>query len=241
VPVEDVAHALGVTIVRGELESALALLVRAGRRSRIRVSDAHVDPGQLRFSIAHELGHFVLGRAAMAGSRGEVGVGHGVVSGEAEAEANAFAAELLLPDPQVRPRCRGAPVDFAAVDAIAQDFGTSIVAAAIRFAELTPERVAVAYRQGGELIWLVPSGALMPLLRSEATRSSSPAVADRYGTRRMSSRAGESIDWFAWGRGRTADCKAKIVEHSRKLDYVDAVLSLIWIPSSSSVAAHQVA
>jgi hypothetical protein len=60
VPVEDVAHALGVEIVRGGLRNALACLVRAGDRARIRVADHHDHPGQLRFSIAHELGHFVL-------------------------------------------------------------------------------------------------------------------------------------------------------------------------------------
>lgn len=60
VPVEDDAHALGVEVVRGGLRNALACLTRAGERARIRIAHHHDHPGQLRFNIAHELGHFVL-------------------------------------------------------------------------------------------------------------------------------------------------------------------------------------
>ena len=57
VPIEDVAHALRVELVAGGVGNALASLLRVGEQRRIRLGDRHDHPGQLRYSIAHELGH----------------------------------------------------------------------------------------------------------------------------------------------------------------------------------------
>lgn len=240
VPVEDVAHALGVRIVRGELKRALASLTRAGRQVRIRVSDAHVDPGQLRFSIAHELGHFVLRHRSSLDVCDEAAIQRYFFDGEAEAEANAFAGELLLPEPTVRRRCEVSPANLDVIDAIARDFGTSIVATAIRFAELTSERCAVVYAQQGHVRWVVRSATFWPaIVRGQPLLPWS--VAHGYFARGEVSRACEPVDATAWVDGHRVERETEIFEHARVLDHVDAVLSLIWIPESCGALAHRVA
>lgn len=236
VPVEDIAHALGIEIVQGELEGALASFTRVGRHARIRVSDAHVDPGQLRFSIAHELGHVVLGHSAGGLAEHE----HGEVDSLLETEADAFAAELLLPAPAARSRCEVSPVDLDVIDRVAAHFGVTIVAAAIRFAELTSERCAVVYSQQRRVRWVVPSASFWPEIR-RGQQLMPWSVADGYFARGTASRACESVDATAWVSGRHVERVVEIYEHSRRLDYVDAVLSLIWIPESFAAPAHCVA
>src|SRR5262245_14608930 len=59
--IEVFAARLGATITVGPLEGAIAQLVRVGSQVHIIVSERVTDACAIRFSIAHELGHFVLG------------------------------------------------------------------------------------------------------------------------------------------------------------------------------------
>jgi len=61
IQLEDIAFAQGVRILKGPLKGAAASLVRYGEKATIRISDRETDQGRIRFSIAHELGHFILG------------------------------------------------------------------------------------------------------------------------------------------------------------------------------------
>src|SRR5690349_18033975 len=59
--IEAFAARLGATVVVGPLEGAVAQLVRVGKHVHIIVSERVTDERATRFTIAHELGHFVLG------------------------------------------------------------------------------------------------------------------------------------------------------------------------------------
>src|SRR6478752_2638962 len=60
VRIEAIAKRLGVRIVETQLDGAQAQLARNGSDVVIYVSDRMTDIAARRFSIAHELGHFVL-------------------------------------------------------------------------------------------------------------------------------------------------------------------------------------
>jgi Zn-dependent peptidase ImmA (M78 family) len=96
--VKDIAVALGVTnVIEGSLDSAAASLVTIGNQTIIRISDSETNTGRQRFSIGHELGHFVLGHGHTLHkicSDREINSWYG---GGEEVQANTFAAELLLP------------------------------------------------------------------------------------------------------------------------------------------------
>ena len=68
--VESFAAKLGVEIVEAPLDGASAQLIHNGKRALIMVSDRIVDPLARRFSIAHELGHFVMRHLGLIHSRG---------------------------------------------------------------------------------------------------------------------------------------------------------------------------
>jgi hypothetical protein len=227
VPVEDVAHALGVGIVSGELERALACLTRVGGHARIRVSDRHVDPGQLRFSIAHELGHYLLGHGAGLRGCDLETVQRVLVDSQAEAEANTFAGELLLPEPLVRERCRTAPVDFDAIEKIAADFAVSVVAAAIRFAELTSRACALLYEEHGEVRWVVMSRSLALGFGGGGRKVFGRGTS----LSRLTSRASDNNAGTCWAYRQGTLC-----EQTRRLDYVDGSLALLWLPGSASTS-----
>lgn len=109
IPVEKIARALGVQIQRVPFDEDLSGLIYIdGQRPIVGVNSRH-HVNRRRFTIAHELGHFVLHREALAG---QVHVDRGFrvlmrdgtsASGTdgREIEANQFAAELLMPKPFV--------------------------------------------------------------------------------------------------------------------------------------------
>jgi len=74
--------------------------------------NANEPPARQRFTLAHELGHWVCqhlaGRTVPVFCRAaEVGVGEGRLL---EREANVFAAELLMPEDEVRTSVEGGEV-----------------------------------------------------------------------------------------------------------------------------------
>ena len=61
-PIETAKH-LGIEVTFGHLNGATARIFRKGAKARIRVSDRIVTVGRRRFSIMHEIGHYLLNHA----------------------------------------------------------------------------------------------------------------------------------------------------------------------------------
>ena len=104
VRVESIAKQLGLEVRRQKLEDSnlSAFLYREGNRSIIGVNASHAEVRQ-RFSIAHEIGHFLLHSESLHYDRSvqaqvflrDAKASEGVY--QQEIEANAFAACLLMP------------------------------------------------------------------------------------------------------------------------------------------------
>ncbi|MDB4889232.1 MAG: hypothetical protein JWL61_1087 [Gemmatimonadetes bacterium] len=116
VPVEDLAKSLGVEVRYQSLEPNVSgVLVRRGNKVVIGVNSNHHSNRQ-RFTIAHELGHYLLHPdsptvfvdGALVHFRGEDLTGP---SDLRELEANAFAGALLLPEATLRLDLRGQYID----------------------------------------------------------------------------------------------------------------------------------
>ena len=138
-----------ILVVYCPLDGATAQLLRRGERAIIRVSDKIVQIGRLRFTIAHELGHFLLGHRIPSELDLDAAPPFSL---HQEREADVFAAEFLMPEELVRPFC-AAPTSLAAVNAIVDSFRTSVVASAVRFVELASAPRAVVYTEHGHVVW----------------------------------------------------------------------------------------
>lgn len=144
VDVEALAKAHGVTVVEHELEDSVSgVLMIKDSRGIIVVNGGH-HPNRRRFSIAHELGHYLLHPDA-----GSVFVDRSPVffrdreSSEGikqhEIDANAFAAELLMPEKDLIAQLNDRPIDAfdeVSVHRLAARFGVSAQALTIRLTRL---------------------------------------------------------------------------------------------------------
>lgn len=99
VPVEHLAQALGIRIKKAPSNDFSGLLLRKDGRAWIGVNDKESLVRQ-RFTIAHELGHFFLHKTedAFVDYRDNK---RGLTRNPKEVEANAFAAALLIPRPNL--------------------------------------------------------------------------------------------------------------------------------------------
>lgn len=128
-------------------------LLRQNGSFVILVSASCPTVGNRRFSGGHELGHYHLeGHLAALLSSGAHYSGPPHKATEPlELEANVFASELLMPEPLVRPIVDSADIGLDSVRGIAERCETSLTSAAIRYAELSPDPVAIIVSYQGTI------------------------------------------------------------------------------------------
>lgn len=114
VDVEAIARAEGIVVRRERLDRTVSgLLLREGSGALIAVNEAH-NARRQRFTVAHELGHFVLhpGKAYLVDSTVRINFRDDLASMATDKEeiaANAFAAAILMPESLVRDALRELP------------------------------------------------------------------------------------------------------------------------------------
>ncbi len=133
VPVDSIAEdLLGLSVGETDELEVSGLLLPAQREIWLNAREARESPGRRRFTLAHELGHWICqcleGRMAPVYCRSdEVGPPNGDAR-QLEREANVFAAELLMPEPLVRKKCEMS----SRLEHVADQFGVSADAMAWR-------------------------------------------------------------------------------------------------------------
>jgi hypothetical protein len=226
--IEDIAYALGVRIVEGPLQGAAASLVRLGAKATIRIPATERRQSRRRFSLAHELGHFVLGHGysvrLVCTEDNMLDWNH--QPGQ-ETEANFFAGELLLPKRLFKDRCDVREVNFGPVRKLAEEFTTSLTATAIRFVRFSSEMCALVFSRESKICWFYKSEDWWPFIQKGQPLDNGTFAYNFFHGREFPDEPLE-VDGNAWVDSQRVE---PIVEHSigsRNLGYV---LSLLWIRS----------
>jgi Zn-dependent peptidase ImmA (M78 family) len=143
VRLEAIAKKLGIRIKHEPFEGDISgVLYRDPNGTIIGVNSLH-HPNRQRFTIAHEIGHFVLHEIDIHVDKGYRVVLRDSVSSQAvdplEIDANRFAAELLMPEKMVRrdaAECLEDVEDEAGLQALARKYRVSTQAMAYRLSNL---------------------------------------------------------------------------------------------------------
>lgn len=237
IKVRAYAAAFGVKLIESKLDGALARL-KAGPEPIIRVSDRCSDSGELEFSIAHELGHHLLVHApskvsALCKDVAGVRPVRAGTTRHAEAEANTFSAGVCMPSELLeRPIASAIPsLDFVRAS-IANEYTMSMMASAIRFAELSPERCAALYAEAGKVVWCVRSSTFTWRIE-RGHRLDAASVAVDFFTRRRLDECSQPVPADAW---IPTEADVEIVEHSVVVPRGTGVLTLLWVPEAAAEA-----
>ncbi len=220
-----------ILLIYSQLDGATAQILRHGDRAIIRVSNQIVQIGRLRFTIAHEVAHYLLGHQIP--SELELGT-TAPFNAHQEREADVFATEFLMPKAWVAPLCAVKPVGLASVHAIAQTFGASIVAAAVRYVELAPAPCAVVYSEQGRVVWAKRSSAFPGRIPPQVDIGRGAVAFDYYQRGQLNPTA-RMVPAAAWFGSQLASAPGdSLVEHAELVPEPGwgGVLSLLSVPSS---------
>ncbi len=120
-------------------------------------NNAIASPGRINFTLAHELGHYLLHRAAYPnGIRcGEQDVARWDSEyAQIEHQANLFAASLLMPlDDYRRQVAADARVDLDMISHCADRYRVSLIAATLRWLSYTVRRAVLVVSRDGFILW----------------------------------------------------------------------------------------
>ncbi len=158
-----------ITLVKGDsLPDFDGALFRApvGKKGwGIFYNKAIASPGRINFTLAHEFGHYLLHRLAHPNGFqcGEQDVVRWDSEyGRLEQQANAFAANLLMPLDDFRrlidPRTRA---DLDMISGCAERYRVSLIAALLRWLSYTGRRAVLVVSRDGYILWSRASEAAL--------------------------------------------------------------------------------
>lgn len=231
--VEDIAYDLGIDVVIGGISSGDARIIRTDDgRGVIRLNKAIIEPSRQRFSVAHELGHWELHPNI---SQGYLCTGQNLrdygKSAE-EAEANWFAATLLMPKFMLPPSMFRQDPSFASLAALAGEFRTSVTAAARRFVELSKQPIVLVASSGGIVTWTARSSSAKERCYYVAKGSPVPvdSVTREAVTARTTTAQSASIEPSVWFPELSFEEETELFEEAKFSVLYGTALTLLWIP-----------
>lgn len=200
-------------------------------------NNAMKSPGRIRFTQAHELGHYLLHRQQQAifqcGEDDVVNREENEIS--TEAQADSFAAALLMPRNDFMAQMDGC-ADFEGLSACAERYGVSLTAATLRWLKHTDRQAVLVVHRDGYMNWAFSSqaaarnGAFFPSRRQlmaipEKSLAADESVSlDRSGTEIAAS------TWFPHARDGLSLQEMKITANE-----YDTVMTLLLLPRGASV------
>jgi Zn-dependent peptidase ImmA (M78 family) len=229
--VDLLASKLGLQVkeVNAETFEGALLRVKDHLLGTILISDAVHDQGRRRFTLAHELAHYVLpGHGSEEGyCRGKKLDRWSDILPRLEREANEFAAEILMPIHRILDLISGEP-SFEVASSISQRCGSSLSASAFRLAELTTHRFAIVWSEDGVVLWSKSSKEFE--FRVKRGVCSDETMAFRCFSGKEVPNDYDLVPASAWLYDQNLKENASILEHSRLLPAYAAAITFLYVP-----------
>jgi Zn-dependent peptidase ImmA (M78 family) len=230
---DALCNRLGLRVRQKEFDGFDGILLRSktAQKGIIGVNAGIREPSRKRFTVAHEIGHFVIPHhreipSACAGGSIESFSRRLAVP---ELEANEFAAELLLPSRAVASRFDLDNPSLSRISLVANDFETSLSATTWRFLDLTGQPCAMVWSHAGRAVWYRTNDAL-PFLMPMKSLPSPVSIAGRiFAGESFPDGAGmQDVDADAWFYPSQAQRIGALWEDSIYLQNYTAVFTLLW-------------
>lgn len=234
IELERIARKQGAKIKYRALNACEARIVGEGDRAIISI-DERMPERRQRFSIGHELGHWMCHRGqCLACQKMDIGRG-GTGSKPKEKVADRYAADLLMPRFLLREVVKQRrSLDLGMVEDVAEAFGVSRTAAALRLVETEVEPCILIRHSKIEQPWRIPSPSVdrrwTPRLRVEPGSHAYNILHARAGDQPSAERV-SAEDWFMNER---ADQYEVMEQSFRSLE--GEVLTLIVIKEEAMLA-----
>jgi len=157
---EEVTKPLGLSLKEVDSDGFDGALVRrsSGVGGRILVKRNIREQTRKRFTVAHEIGHYLLHKDSDSMSCGVKDIANWTnVEVNPEHEADEFASELLLPSAEVKSLIGTQWPSLQLVSDIAREFDASLMAAIRKYCDVATQSCAGVWIEGSRIRWFSPS------------------------------------------------------------------------------------
>jgi IrrE N-terminal-like domain len=226
----DLAQKLELEIVEVDLKSFDGALLRSRTSfsGRILVRSGIRELGRKRFTIAHEIGHYILHGDQQNSCSPRVIEGWKEGQPAPEREADTFASELLLPTTDVTQHVNRRWPSMQVVSNIADRYGASMMAAGRKFCDVASQPCALVWSSQRVIRWFHPSPSFVNFIEPGASLGfDSLALAAHEG--RTPTDQMEEVPAEAWLKSSWLKEDAVVSEQSIFMPSYEGCLSLIWI------------
>jgi hypothetical protein len=196
----------------------------------ILLRDSIRESGRKAFTIAHEIGHFVLPgheHAELVCKAEDIG-NWSDETRTLEREADEFAAELLMPLTVVQPIVSAAGPSLTLIENIATFTKSSLSAAAWRYCDVTSERCAIVWSTRGVVAWSKRSPEFGYWISKGVQVNRGTFAFDCFACEPVPDNP-ETVEAALWIESSKLLPEAKLQEQSKFLRFYESVISLLWI------------
>jgi hypothetical protein len=157
IDLEGIAVSKGARVVYRRLDGCSARLVTDGASAVISVEARDVE-GRQRFSLGHELAHWIRDATKSSFKCTSADIGpQNAEAADVEASANLYASQLVLPDYMVDPWMVGKKMTLTTAKDLHDEFKASVTASAIKLVKRSEARACVICHCRTGRLWYVPS------------------------------------------------------------------------------------
>ncbi|MEA2236113.1 MAG: hypothetical protein QOC81_837 [Thermoanaerobaculia bacterium] len=226
----DIAARLSLSVKEVDAKSSdgALLRVKGADRGRVLLNRNVPEAGRRLFTLAHEIGHFVMpghGRESSLCRATDVETWDESVRAT-EREANEFAASVLMPEAVCRPFVREEP-SMRVVGAMREACGISLTATLVRYVRMSSFAVAMVRVEHGNVKWPIRSpefGAAIKRGHVHGDSFAADAVAGRTVPGEL-----ESVPAIAWLYEEAVIDGSRILEASVAMPRYNAVVTLLYM------------
>lgn len=230
VDLDKLAEELKLSIVEVDSKSFDGALLRSSRSAsgRILLRRGMREVGRRRFTIAHEIGHYVLHGAPQQPCAPRVIEGWKEGQPVPEREADTFASELLLPFVEVTQYVNRRWPSMQVISDTSEHFGSSMMAASRRFCDVATQACAVVWSSQRQIRWFHPSPSFAHFI-PVGSHVGFDSLAYRVYEGQSAPTEMEDVPAEAWIKSSWLRDDAVVSEQSLSMPFYEGCLSLIWV------------
>ena len=191
-----------------------------------------IDSARGRFTLAHELGHYIIDTHRIGLMMGLLEPHHSTTNQkqfyEIEREADYFASCLLMPEERFKKDIYRKKFCFDLINSLSKEYNVSITACAFRFAQIGSHPIMIIYAESGIIKWVYNSDDFPYRYLLNNKKISDSFVMGEYfnNTATEISKTAQiwAIDCFDYVKSE--DSNKKFYEHC--ITHKNFALSIIW-------------
>ncbi|MCT3810475.1 hypothetical protein CMU40_14615 [Elizabethkingia anophelis] len=190
------------------------------------------DNGRGRFTLAHELGHYMI-------DSHRIGLMSGLLQphpsttnkkqfNDIEREADYFASCLLMPEERFKKDIFRKKFNFELISSLSKEYNVSITAFAFRFAQIGSHPILIIYAENGNIKWTYPSDDFPFKYLLNSSKISDSFVMGEY-FKNIATEVSKTAQIWAmdcFNYVKNEDINRKFYEHC--ITYKNSALSIIW-------------